>query len=204
MLADNKIGISNVVDYTSYEKEGRFLEGTGSMIFDHCQRIAYAALSERTDKELFLRFCKDFGFNPVYFYANQTVGNKRLPIYHTNVMMSIADQYVVICLDAIDHVGEREMLIRSITSGNKEIIAISEEQMHHFAGNMLQVNNTKGERLLVMSRTAFQSLHAKQIERLTAYHEILSIDIPTVETYGGGGVRCMMAEVFTPTMKRNA
>lgn len=186
------------VDYTAAEKESRFLEGTGSMILDRENNIAYAALSERTDKDLFVRFCNDFGFKPVYFSANQTVDNKRLPIYHTNVMMCIGDRYTVVCLDSIDKKEEREQVINSFKETNKEIMEITEAQMHQFAGNMLQVENNEGQKFLVMSDAAYNSLTDAQREQLLKYNEIVSVSIPTIEKYGGGSARCMLAEVFLP------
>jgi hypothetical protein len=195
LLADKGFSISNIVDYTSFEKQNRFLEGTGSMVFDHENKIAYATLSERTDKGLFLQFCKDFDFKPVYFSANQMVDGKRLPIYHTNVMMCIGDQFSVVCLDAIDHIGERNKVIHSLIESGKEIIEISEEQMRQFAGNMLQVENKDGECFLLMSQSAFDSLTSQQIKKLAFYNELITAAIPIIEKHGGGSVRCMMAEV---------
>jgi hypothetical protein len=188
--------IHAVIDYSSFEKEGLFLEGTGSMVLDRVNKIAYAALSERTNRTLFLKFCEDFHYLPVCFSAYQTVGQERLPIYHTNVMMCIGDQYVVVCLDSIDDETERQTLIRSLTDNRKEIIPISEEQMHRFAGNMLQIENKEGKKFLVLSETAYGSLTENQIERLSTYNEIIRPAIPTIEKQGGGSVRCMMAEIF--------
>ena len=196
LLKNSGFEISSIVDYTRYEKQNRFLEGTGSMIFDHINKIAYAALSERTNKDLFLQFCKDFDFKPLYFVANHTVLGKRLPVYHTNVMMCIGEAYSVICTEAIDNTNERNSVINSLINSGKEIMEISEEQLHCFAGNMLQVENNEGKQYLVMSQSAFDSLTHKQIEKLTSYNEIITIAIPTIEKYGGGSVRCMMAEVF--------
>jgi hypothetical protein len=196
LFVDKGFEILEIADYTVFEKQNRFLEGTGSMIFDHMNKIAYAALSERTDKKLFLQFCNDFDFKPVYFLANQTADGKRRPIYHTNVMMCVGDQYSVVCPDAIDNVDERHKVMNSLVESGKEIIEISEEQMHHFAGNMLQVENKGGTRFLVMSQSAFDTLTARQMERLNTYNEIIAVAIPTIERYGGGSVRCMMAEVF--------
>jgi hypothetical protein len=190
--------ISNIVDYTSNETTGKFLEGTGSMILDRENNIAYAALSERTDKNLFLTFCKDFDFEAVFFKANQTVEGQRLPIYHTNVMMCVADKYAVVCLNTIDDAQERENVAGILKKSGKETIEISEEQMHNFAGNMLQVKNNVGESFLVMSQSTFDSLSEKQRETLSSYNEIIAVNIPTVEKYGGGSARCMMAEVFLP------
>lgn len=190
--------ILDMFDYTASESEGKFLEGTGSMILDRENKIAYAALSERTDKDLFLRFCNDFSFAPVYFHANQTVEEQRLPIYHTNVMMCVADKYAVVCLSTIDALDERNRVIDSIEKSGKKIVEITESQMHKFAGNMLQVENTEGNKFLVMSQTAFDSLSDEQKEILTSFNEIVSVAIPTIEKYGGGSARCMMAEVFNP------
>jgi len=196
LLAEKGFKISGTADYTAFEKQNRFLEGTGSMVFDHTNKIAYMALSERSDKEVFLHFCKNFDFTPVCFLANQTVKGERRPIYHTNVMMCIADRYAVICLDAIDDEKERQSVTDSLTKDRKDIVEITEEQMHHFAGNMLQVENREGARFLVLSQSAYDSLTGVQIKRLTAYNEMIPIAVPTIEKYGGGSVRCMMAEVF--------
>jgi hypothetical protein len=203
MLAEKGFKVLDIVNYSPFEKRRRFLEGTGSMIFDRENSIAYAALSERTDKELFFHFCEELNFKPVCFSANQLVGNQRLPIYHTNVMMCVANKYSVICLDTIDDKDERKIVVDSLENSGKEIIAISEKQMHRFAGNMLQVENKDGLRYLVMSLAAFESLSAGQIDRLTSFNEIIPIAIPTIERYGGGSVRCMMAEIFNPVIKKD-
>ena len=142
--------IKNVVDYTAAEDEGIFLEGTGSIILDRQNELAYCALSARADEELFIEFCEDFEYFPVVFNAYQTVEGKRLPIYHTNVMMCIAEEFCVICLETIDDKKERKMVIEQLNKSGKEIIAISEEQMHQFAGNMLQVKNDKSEKSILI------------------------------------------------------
>ncbi len=183
-------------NYTTYEDENRYLEGTGSMILDRRMRIAYAAISERTDRELFEEFCKDFNFKPCAFSANQSVDEQRLPIYHTNVMMTVAEEYVVLCLSAIDDAEERQNVIRTIEKTGKVIVEINEEQMHHFAGNMLQVKNNDGIPYLVMSETAYKSLTKEQTEQLKSFNDIITPAVPTIEKYGGGSVRCMMAEIF--------
>ncbi len=198
-LADKGFSIRHVTDYSEFEKEGKFLEGTGSLVLDRTFLIAYAALSERTNEELTHRFCRDFGYEPVIFHAYQTVTGQRLPVYHTNVMMCVAENYAVICLDAIDSPWEREVVTHSLVRHSKEIIEISEKQMHRFAGNMLQVKTQRGQSLLVMSQSACDSLTDPQKNRLQAYNEIVSVDIPVIEKYGGGSVRCMIAEVFLPT-----
>jgi hypothetical protein len=198
LLEEKGFGIRNIRDYSPAEKENRFLEGTGSLVLDRENRTAYAALSERTDKTLFLKYCEDLRFTPCCFTANQTVGDKRLPVYHTNVMMCVADRYAVVCLDSVDDKAERRGIVRSLSAGGKEIIEITEVQMAHFAGNMLQVENRAGEKWLVMSETAAGSLSGNQIERLRAYNGILRIPVPTIEQQGGGSVRCMIAEIFLP------
>ncbi len=188
--------ITEIQDLSSAEKEDKFLEGTGSMIFDHDYKVAYGSVSLRLDEKLFLDFCEKFDFQPVVFHSYQNVGNQRLPIYHTNVMMCVAKQFVVICLDCIDDEMEREKVQEVIKSTNKEVIEISEDQMQQFAGNMLQVQNQEGTPFLVMSETAYKSLTTKQIEKIESYCEIIYADLNTIEVNGGGSARCMLAEVF--------
>ena len=190
--------ISEIEDITHFEEQGKFLEGTGSIIFDHDYKIAYGSVSLRLDEELFKKFCHEIGYEPVVFHSYQTAGTGRLPIYHTNVMMCVADRFVVICLDCIDDEMEREKVQEVIKSTNKELIEITEEQLQQFAGNMLQVRNEEGKTFLVMSKTAFNSLNKDQIERIENYSEILYSDLNTIETNGGGSARCMLAEVFLP------
>ena len=190
--------IENVVDYTSAEEEGFFLEGTGSMILDREYKKAYCALSPRADEELFIEFCEDFEYTPVVFNANQTVDNRREAIYHTNVMMCIAETFAVICLDSIDDKKEKKNVINHLKESHKEIIEISENQMQQFAGNMLQVKGKDNKRFLVMSQSAYQSLHTNQIKKIEKHCEIISSSLETIETCGGGSARCMMAEVFLP------
>lgn len=192
---------NDILDYSQEEKSNKFLEGTGSMVLDRVNKIAYASLSPRTDKEVFLKFCKDFGYTAHHFTSYQTVDGERKIIYHTNVLMCVGDQYVIICLDAMDNAPEREAMEKSIRDLGKEIIAITEKQMHEFAGNMLQVENDKGERLLVMSDTAYNSLSQEQISAIQKFNRIIHVPIPTIETLGGGSARCMMAEVFLPLAK---
>ncbi|ADQ82180.1 arginine deiminase-related protein [Riemerella anatipestifer] len=190
--------INEVVDLTSSEKDNVFLEGTGSIIFDHDNKLAYGSVSLRLDEKLFREFCEKFGYTPVVFHSYQTAGTERLPIYHTNVMMCVADRFVVICLDCIDDLEERQNVVDTIKKSGKEIIEISEEQMQNFAGNMLQVHNDEGKKFLVMSQSAYQSLSPSQIESIEKYSEIIYSDLSTIETNGGGSARCMLAEVFLP------
>src|SRR5690606_1352967 len=173
-----------------------FLEGTGSVVMDRVNRKAYCALSARADEELFIEFCEDFEYTPVIFTAFQTMDDKRLPIYHTNVMMCVGEKFAIICLDAIDDKKERKNVVEHLKQDGKEIIAITENQMHRFAGNMLQVLGAFDKRYVVMSATAFKSLSPVQIKNLEKHGEILQSDLKTIETCGGGSARCMMAEVF--------
>jgi len=189
--------VKQIIDYSEIEKENKYLEGTGSMIFDHDNKIAYGSVSLRLDEELFRKFCSEFGFTPVVFHSYQTAGEERLPIYHTNVMMCVADKFVVICLDCIDDELEREKVIETIKNSGKELIEISEDQMQNFAGNMLQVQNNLGEKFLVMSQSAYQSLNQEQVAAIEKYCEIIYSDLEVIETNGGGSARCMLAEVFS-------
>ncbi|MRM82727.1 citrulline utilization hydrolase CtlX [Riemerella anatipestifer] len=197
-LKNQGFKISEVVDLTSSEKDSVFLEGTGSIIFDHDNKLAYGSVSLRLDEKLFREFCEKFGYTPVVFHSYQTAGTERLPIYHTNVMMCVADRFVVICLDCIDNLEERQYVVDTIKKSGKEIIEISEEQMQNFAGNMLQVHNNEGKKFLVMSQSAYQSLSPNQVENIEKYSEIIYSDLSTIETNGGGSARCMLAEVFLP------
>ncbi|WP_417195577.1 citrulline utilization hydrolase CtlX [Bizionia sp.] len=190
--------IENIIDYTEAENEGVFLEGTGSLLLDRINKKAYCALSARADEDLFIEFCEDFDYAPMLFTAFQTVEGKRLPIYHTNVMMCLAEKFAVICLDSIDDKKERKSIVKSLKEDGKSIIAITEAQMHQFAGNMLQVQGHLNQRYLVMSKAAHDSLTVAQINDIEKHCPILSSSLETIETCGGGSARCMMAEVFLP------
>ena len=192
-ILKDKFFISQVNDLSKYENENLFLEGTGSMVLDRDSRIAYACISSRTDKNLLNEFCDLIHYSVVNFFSKDMNG---VDIYHTNVMMCIADKFAVICLASIHEESERESVIKSLTLTNKEIIDISLQQLNSFAGNMLQVNNTTNELLLVMSTQAYRSLTADQINRLEKYNRIIHSPLDTIETAGGGSARCMMAEIF--------
>lgn len=190
--------ISGIEDFSTHERHDRFLEGTGSMILDRQNKIAYAALSVRTNEEVLDEFCRKLGYQPVKFTANQTVDNKRVPIYHTNVMMCVAEEFGILCTNAIDDREEREKVLSSLKNTGKEVIEISEEQKYRFAGNMLQVKSTTGEKYLVMSESAYKCLANQQIERIKKHCSIIHSSLDTIEALGGGSARCMMAEVFLP------
>ncbi len=192
----NKFKIENIVDYSDSERDELFLEGTGSLILDRTNRKAYCALSQRANKELVLKFCSDFGYTSVIFQANQSVDGKRKAIYHTNVMMCIAETFAVICLDSIDDEKEKENILKHLKSDNKEVITITEDQVDNFAGNLLQVTGKDDERFLVMSTSAYNSLGAEQIYRIEQYCEIIHSSLKMIEMCGGGSARCMMAEIF--------
>jgi len=190
-----KFAITHTNDFTTYEKDALFLEGTGSMVLDRDKKIAYACLSPRTNQIVLDEFCNKMHYKGVSFVSVDAAG---APIYHTNVMMCVADDYVVICLDSIKDKNEQELVKQSILASGKIIIEIDFNQMNRFAGNMLQVHNTKGEKFLVMSSQAYHALLPKQIETIQSFNKIIHSDITTIETNGGGSARCMMAEIFLP------
>lgn len=185
--------VERTYDLTHFEKDGLFLEGTGSMVLDRDLKIAYACLSPRTDKSVLEEWCRAMDYQPIVFDATDAAGQA---IYHTNVVMCVADRYVVICLDALPKAEDRELVTNTIDQGGKELISITLDQMNHFAGNMLQIASIQGETLLVMSSQAYHSLTAEQVNRLRSYNRIIHAPLHTIETNGGGSARCMMAEVF--------
>ncbi len=192
--------VHRTVDLSSDESDGKFLEGTGSIVFDHLFRVAFACASERTHPELFEKFCESINYTPLLFHAFDK-GKKA--IYHTNVMMCIGTYVAVICGESIKDQKEREQIFHKLESTGHEIIDISLEQMNQFAGNMLEVANTKGEKLLVMSTQAFKSLKKDQVDILDRHVRIVHSPLYTIEKTGGGSARCMMAEIFLqPKNKR--
>ncbi len=187
--------VSHQVDLSTYENSDRFLEGTGSMVLDRQHRIAYAAVSPRTHPDLLKIFCEKLQYTPIAFEA---VDSKGRPLYHTNVVMTVADRYVVICLDSIPDRQERDSVIQTIERSGKTIITIDPEQLNQFAGNLLQVENNKGENFLIGSARAFGSLRNDQRDLLASFNTLLEVSIPTIESVGGGSARCMLAEIFLP------
>lgn len=187
--------VSNVLDLSHYESENRFLEGTGSMIFDHRNKIAYACLSPRTDKALFLDVCKTLNYKPISFQSLDENGNE---IYHTNVMMCVGEKLCVICLESIKNKTERKHVYNSLTETGHDVIDISFHQMNNFAGNMLELKTDQGKSVLILSQKAFHSLTEDQLSRLKQHSELHPFSIPTIESIGGGSVRCMIAELFLP------
>jgi len=190
--------INQIMDYSSAEKEGIFLEATGSLLLDRINQKAYCALSPRADEDLFIEFCEDFEYTPIIFEANQNVDGKRKAIYHTNVMMCLGETFAVVCLASIDDKKERKNLLKNLKEDGKQVIEISEKQVEHFAGNMLQVRGKNEERFLIMSQAAFDCLTESQKAIISNHCKIISSSLETIETCGGGSARCMMAEVFLP------
>ncbi len=201
LLEDEGFEITEVMDYTSAEEDNVFLEGTGSLILDREFNKAYCAISPRSDEELMIEFCEDFDMSPILFEAFQSVDGERKPIYHTNVMMSIAETFAILCPDAIDDKSERKMVLENLKADGKEVIFITEDQVNHFAGNMLQVRGANDKRYLVMSSSAFNSLTQVQIDKIEKHCEIIHSNLDTIEACGGGSARCMMAEVFLPIVE---
>ena len=190
---EKKFLVRELIDLSQAEEKQLYLEGTGSMVLDRENGIAYACLSPRTHEQLLNEFCRLNEYTPFMFSASDSKG---IPIYHTNVMMSIATGFVVICLEAITNITERDTVVACLNRSGKIVIEISFDQLHHFAGNMLQVKNTEGELLLVMSTRAYDSLTTEQLNTLQRFNRILHSSLATIETVGGGSARCMIAEVF--------
>ena len=185
--------VKDVQDWSEYEAEGRFLEGTGSMVMDHDNKMIYACVSERTSLSVLEKYAATNRYQAIVFLATDKNG---MPVYHTNVMMTLGEDFCVLCEEAIEEEWELIAVRQLLESTNHNIIAITREQMHCFAGNMLPVKNSKGEKYLVLSQTAFNSLRKEQKEMLEAYSTLLPVAVPTIEEVEGGSVRCMMAEIF--------
>lgn len=190
-----KFEIKEIIDLSKHEEKGVFLEGTGSIVFDHVAKIAYACLGPRTDKKLFIETSKMLGYKPIYFYSRDTNGKE---IYHTNVMMNIGNGYAVICLESITDEVEKNQVINSLKSSGKEIIDISFDQMKSFCGNMIELEIQEKKNILAMSQSAYNSLSISQKSTLESYCELFPIKIDTIERIGGGSVRCMILEIFLP------
>lgn len=192
MLARD-FSVTDVQDWSEFEAEGRFLEGTGSMVMDHSSKLIYAAVSERTSLSVLEKFAATNGYHAIVFLATDAEGR---PIYHTNVMICLGDGFCVLCEEAIEEEWELIAVRQLLESSGHTIIPISREQMNAFAGNMLALKNKIGENILVLSQAAFASLKPKQRSMLDAYARLLPVPVPTIEKTGGGSVRCMMAEIF--------
>ena len=191
-LSVSGIEIEIINDYSLYENENRFLEGTGSIVLDRKSKKAYCSLSGRSDLSLFKKFCSDMNYIPVVFNSS----HESKPIYHTNVMMSICNNFTIICLDSIRDKNERNNVIENLNNSGLEIIDISINQMTSFLGNCIQLINSDQSPLLIMSSRAFNSITKSQIKRIESHTEIIHSDIKTIEDNGGGSARCMIAEIF--------
>lgn len=195
MQLEDEFAIRHIIDLSRFEHEGKFLEGTGSMVLDRENKIAYACISPRTDKEVLDLFCSQSGYTAVLFHA---VDQNGMDIYHTNVLMCIGSSFAVICLDSIKDETEKQNVLSSFESTQKQVVTISFDQMNHFAGNMLEVHNQSGESLLVMSKSAWDSLTYEQKAILSSFSKPVYANISTIENNGGGSARCMIAEVHLP------
>lgn len=185
--------VNDVQDWSEYEAEGRFLEGTGSMVIDHDNKMIYAAVSERTNLSVLEKYAATNNYQAIVFLAKDKNGQ---PVYHTNVMMALGSAFCILCEEAIEEEWELIAVRQLLESTGHTIIPITREQMHAFAGNMLEVKNKNGENILVLSQSAFNSLRTEQKEMLETYAKLLPVAVPVIEEVEGGSVRCMMAEVF--------
>lgn len=191
----DKFVIKDIIDFSAEERNKKIVEGTGSLVFDHVNKIAYAARSERTDEALVKEISQRLGYSPIIFNAVDQQGNA---IYHTNVLMCVGEKFAIVCLDAIREDEDQERILGSLADTNHKIIAISYAQMEAFAGNMLEVKNKKGEPFVLLSQQAFNSLIPGQIDAITQFSDLLPIQVKTIETYGGGSVRCMVGGIHAP------
>ncbi|MCB0919854.1 MAG: amidinotransferase [Actinobacteria bacterium] len=185
-----------IYDMTHYEHDHRFLEGTGAMVLDRVHKKAYGCLSERCDEGLFREFCSEFGYKAVPFHGYQTHDGKRVPIYHTNVMMGIGEKFAVVCLSAIDDPDERKTVVDELTESGKEIVDMSESEIDHFAGNEIEVEGADQQRYTVMTQSTFNVLSEDQKAVIKKSSELIVGEVQTIEDVGGGSVRCMISELF--------
>jgi hypothetical protein len=200
LLMKKGFRITEIVDLTFFEKDGQFLEGTGSLILDRVNKIAYACRSLRTHAVPLNYFGRIMGYELVDFEASQLVDNIVSPIYHTNVMMHVGSEIAVVCLDSIPMASEKLKVQEYLEKTGKKMIPITTKQKFNFAGNMLEVKNKDGAKFTVMSDAAFQSLGEVQINSIKRFTEIIVPKIPVIEKIGGGSARCMMAEIFLPSV----
>lgn len=190
-LVDEGVPVEEVIDISKFEENNKFLESTGSVVIDYEHDLAYACLSSRTDRDVLDKLCEINGYEPVLF---ESFNKEGLAVYHTNVVMCIASKYAVICVESI-LADQRFDVIRTLEETGHEVVEITMDQMYAFAGNMLEVLNSQGESVLVMSQTAYESLTDLQVKTLSSYSKIQTVSIPTIEKFGGGSVRCMMCRI---------
>lgn len=185
--------VKDVQDWSEFEVEGKFLEGTGSMIFDHDNKVIYACHSPRTDISVLEKFANANRYRAIVFVATD---NNGYPVYHTNIVMTLGESFAILCEEALEEEWELIAVKQLLDSSSHEVIRITRKQMHAFAGNMLSVKNQKGEKILVLGQTAFTSLNDEQKITLSSYCKLLPVSVPAIEAAEGGSVRCMMAEIF--------
>ncbi|MFT5248283.1 MAG: hypothetical protein ACI9RU_002083 [Litorivivens sp.] len=195
---DHNFELEGIIDFTEFEEHQKYLEGTGSLVLDRESKICYAAISERTDRKAVAHFCMETGYKPVPFSAYHTVDGIEHLIYHTNVMMSVGANFAVVCLECIKEEKERDGLVSILEQTGHEVIPISLDQIDHFAGNILQLSNSKNESVIALSTRAKNCLSEDQIDRLETHGKLVYSDLTTIENYGGGSARCMIAEIFLP------
>ena len=189
---DDYVRYDRVIDLTHWEKEEKYLEGTGSLILDRDHHIAYACRSPRTDESVLHDWAQQLGYDYFLFDSEDENG---MAVYHTNVVMHVGTRFAIVCMNSIKDASQRKQLADLLTSNGKEVVEITLEQMHHFAGNMLEVRNEKGQKLLIMSAAAKRSLTEAQIALLEQDVKILAPSLEAIETAGGGSARCMIAEM---------
>ncbi|HET7587726.1 MAG TPA: arginine deiminase-related protein [Gammaproteobacteria bacterium] len=194
LAAANGFNVGSTIDLSDAEQQEAFLEGTGSMVLDRANRIVYACLSPRTHRSTLERWCTHFSYEAVTFSA---LSNGQ-PIYHTNVMMSVGERQAIVCLASIQSDGEREQVRSRLEATGHEIVDITPAQMNAFAGNMLELTSADGRAVIVMSQRAYDSLDDAQRAQISRHARIVSVPITTIEDHAGGGVRCMLAEIFLP------
>jgi hypothetical protein len=188
-----KFNFEKILDLSHFESQSLFLEGTGSVVFDHEHKVAFAAISSRTSEVVFQELCKQIQYTPFMFAAFDEKGQ---PIYHTNVVMCMGDDFVVVCLECLPDKQSRELFENEVSRLGKSVLEISVAQMNAFAGNMLLLRDGRNNNKLVLSETAYQSLTSAQIDFLKQRLGFIRFNIPVIEAIGGGSARCMLAEVF--------
>tara|TARA_B100001059_G_C17746719_1_gene534762 strand:+ start:92 stop:1045 length:954 start_codon:yes stop_codon:yes gene_type:complete len=198
---NNNYLVSKIIDLSHYEKQGRYLEGTGSMVMDHPNQTIYACRSSRTDLGVLDELAKEINYTVISFDATDQNGDL---IYHTNVMMSIGNNLSIVCLDAIASLEQQKLVSSSLQTNKRELLELTSEQMAAFAGNMLEVRTSSGVELLVMSEQARQSLTCAQIKKIEEYVKIISSPLNNIEASAGGSARCMLAEIYLPKLEKNA
>ena len=192
MLALKNFDYELLNDYSKYEGNNMHLEGTGSVVLDRINKVAYCSISKRSNLKLFNIFCNDIGYDPIPFKSYDSRGDL---IYHTNVMMCIGDDFALICYESIKDAKERKQVKTFLEKSGKTIITISLKQVDSFAGNIIQLGDNE-HKIIVISKVAYNSLNEDQKNKLSKESKIISIPIPTIQTCGGGSVRCMIAELI--------